>query len=62
MSKKTVSLEDHERVKQILHEQILKKDAEIIKLKEENKILIKTSLKRSEELQELKEQLDNFKK
>lgn len=53
----TITKEEHERVKQILHEEILKRDKEIAKLQDENKILIKTSVKRNLELKELQEKL-----
>lgn len=52
-----INLSEHERVKKILHEEILRKDKEIEKLKEENKILLKTSIKRSQDLEEFKEKV-----
>ena len=56
--KSTISLKEHEKVKKYLHEEILKRDKIIDGLKEENKILIRTSLKRAEELKDLQDKVE----
>lgn len=48
MPDKVILLKDHEREVNYLHEEILRRDKLIEKLKAENDILIKTSLKRAE--------------
>ncbi len=55
---KTISIEEHEKVKKILSEEILRRDKIIGGLKRENDILIKTALKRSEELNDARARLD----
>ena len=50
---KVISLEEHEKIKNALHEEILRKDSIIEKLKVENELLLKTALKRADALSEI---------
>lgn len=52
---KTISIEEHEKVIKLLHEEILRRDEIIDKLRADNKILIKTSLKRVNDMKDLEE-------
>lgn len=53
----TISKEEHEKVVETLHEEILKRDKIIDKLKEDNKLLIKTSLKRADAFANIQEKV-----
>ena len=57
----TISKSEHERIISALHEEILRKDKLINKLKEENNILIKTALKRAEKIADMNEKLNDIK-
>lgn len=49
----TIPKKEHDRIVEILHKEILRKDKIIEKLKDENKILLKTSVKRATDYTEL---------
>ena len=50
--------EDIEEIRKAFHEQIRKRDEEIERLKNENRILIATALKQSEKNEEIRERLE----
>lgn len=58
--KQTILVSDHESVKKTLYDEILRKDKIIDKLKKENELLLKTALKRSNELEEIREKTTKF--
>ena len=60
MSKETISKKEHERIIEILHKEILRKDKIIERLKDEAKILLKTSVKRATEYTELTSKTKEF--
>ncbi|PLW79821.1 hypothetical protein C0585_05765 [Candidatus Woesearchaeota archaeon] len=60
MTEEKIDKEEHEKVKEYLHEEILKRDKEIERLKDENRMLLATSVKRNKELKDLQDQVGNF--
>ena len=60
MEEEKVSKKEHEKVKEYLNEEILKRDKEIERLKDENRMLLATSVKRNKELADLQDQVGNF--
>ena len=56
--KKNISFKEHEKQIKILHEEILRRDKIIDGLKEDNKLLIKTSLKRANALKDIQDKID----
>ncbi|MBN2367555.1 hypothetical protein JXC34_00940 [Candidatus Woesearchaeota archaeon] len=50
---------DKDKVIKTLYEELKRKDEQIEKLKEENKLLMKTAMKRAEKLKELEEKVGN---
>ena len=52
MKGKTISLEQHNKVKKALYEEIKQKEKQIEELKKENILLLKTALKQSAHSQE----------
>lgn len=57
---KSVSVEEYETMKKALSDEILRRDKMIDKLKEENNLLIKTSLKRSEALEDMQKRMQKI--
>ena len=58
----TMPISEHERIKKTLHEEILRKDKLIEKLKKENEMLLKTALKRADALEEAQKNMRKIKK